>query len=141
MAQKLLVDTWGWITLRNEKEKKHKETNRYFKHFVQRKGLIYTTDYILDETFTLLFRRLPPNKAKESVTIILDSIIKGFLILERVSEDRFKKAISLRLSYADKPDISFTDLTSFVIMREMEISEILTSDKHFSQSGFFMSEF
>ena len=94
----------------------------------------------MDEAFTLLFRRLPLEKAKESVILISDSIKKGFLKLEKVTEERFEKTISLRLSYADKPNISFTDLTSFVVMREMEILEVLTDDEHFGQCGFSLSK-
>jgi predicted nucleic acid-binding protein len=39
----------------------------------------------------------------------------------------------MRLRHSDKPDISFTDLTSFVVMEEENISEVLTNDRHFSQ--------
>ncbi|MEW6572146.1 MAG: hypothetical protein AB1374_00700 [Bacillota bacterium] len=46
-----------------------------------------------------------------------------------------EKAKELRLKYQDKPDISFTDLTSIVIMRELKISRILTADEHFIQVG------
>ncbi|GAH82118.1 unnamed protein product, partial [marine sediment metagenome] len=38
------------------------------------------------------------------------------------------------------PNISFTDLTSFVVMREMEILEVLTDDEHFGQCGFSLSK-
>jgi len=39
----------------------------------------------------------------------------------------------MRLRYRDKPDISFTDLTSFAIMEEENITAVLTNDRHFSQ--------
>ena len=40
--------------------------------------------------------------------------------------------------YAERPDKdwSLTDCISFVVMREMDISEALTGDRHFEQAGF-----
>jgi len=52
-----------------------------------------------------------------------------------VTSDRFHRAWSFRTRYADKPLVSFTDLTSLVIMAELGISEILTEDRHFEQVG------
>ncbi len=46
---------------------------------------------------------------------------------------RFEKAWQMRLRYSDKPDISFTDLTSFVVMEEEKITDVLTNDRHFVQ--------
>ena len=51
--------------------------------------------------------------------------------LERITEARFKAAWSLRKRYQDKPDISFTDLTSFALMQELGISKVFTGDAHF----------
>ena len=31
---------------------------------------------------------------------------------------------------------SFTDCTSFVVMRELKLTQALTSDRHFTQAGF-----
>jgi len=67
-----------------------------------------------------------------------ESIKEGYLLLERITPDRFEKAKRLRLKYQDKPLISFTDLTSIVVMSEEEIEAILTEDAHFTyvESGF-----
>ena len=40
--------------------------------------------------------------------------------------------IKLRLGYKDKPRISFTDLTSFVVMTALGIGDVLTADAHFA---------
>ena len=37
--------------------------------------------------------------------------------------------------YRDK-DLSFTDCTSFILMRELKVREALTTDHHFLQAGF-----
>ena len=95
----------------------------------------YTTDYVLDETFTLLFRRLPFKDAADSLDIIELAIAEGYLRLERITGERFEKAKCLRMKFKDKPRISFTDLTSMVVMAERGITNILTEDDHFDQVG------
>lgn len=55
--------------------------------------------------------------------------------LERVDSDRFMSAWNLRRRYHDKPNISFTDLTSMVIMDELRIQQVLTEDEHFAHVG------
>ena len=67
---KLFVDTWGWLTLRDRKESRHQEVKDFYSQFRRRKGLLYTSDYVLDETITLLFRRLPFKTAKRSSATI-----------------------------------------------------------------------
>ena len=72
------------------------------------------------------------------MTTIDDAIDKGYLILERITPDRFEKTKKMRLKYIDKNLISFTDLTSAVVMIEKEIETILTEDDHFTylENGF-----
>jgi len=53
--------------------------------------------------------------------------------LEQITEARFKAAWSLRKKYQDKPDISFTDFTSFVLMQELQINKVFTGDAHFEK--------
>jgi predicted nucleic acid-binding protein len=47
----------------------------------------------------------------------------------------FKKGLELYQSYQDKT-WGLVDCISFVVMREMGISDVLTFDKHFAQAGF-----
>ncbi len=70
MKNKLFVDTWGWLTLYDKNEARHQEATQFYQQFRSQKGTIYTTDYVLDETFTLLFKRVYADKAKESMKIL-----------------------------------------------------------------------
>jgi predicted nucleic acid-binding protein len=57
-----------------------------------------------------------------------------------VTQERFSRAWRLRLRYRDKPRISPSDLTSFVVMRELGVRHALTSDAHFEQLGLDFSK-
>lgn len=48
---------------------------------------------------------------------------------------RAEKARRWFFEWNDK-DFSFTDCTSFVVMKELRIQRALTTDRHFSQAGF-----
>jgi predicted nucleic acid-binding protein len=133
MENKLFIDTWGWLTLYDKKESRHQETIQFYQQFRLQNGIIYTTDYVLDETFTLLFKRLYDSKAKESMQMITDAFQKNSFNLIWINELRFSKAQSFRVKFIDKPHISFTDLTSMVVMEELGIRMVLTEDEHFIQ--------
>jgi predicted nucleic acid-binding protein len=55
--------------------------------------------------------------------------------LTRVGEERFAAAKSYFRKHSDHT-YSFTDCTSFVVMRELRIRDALTSDRHFAAAGF-----
>lgn len=132
---KLFIDTWGWLELRDKRGSRHQEAKRYYIDFQQRGGTAYTSDYVLDETITHLFNRLHFKAAQESVEAIQQAISTGFLRLEWITEARFEQALKLRHKLDDKPRISFTDLTSIVLMTELGITDVLTEDDHFIQVG------
>ena len=132
---KIFVDTWGWLALRDKREDRHEEIKELYFELRKEGCLFYTSDYILDETFTLLFRRLQFEEAKRSLDVIETAIRNGYLHLVCVTAERFEKAKSLRIGFQDKPRISFTDFTSMVVMAELGITNILTEDEHFTQVG------
>ena len=62
---------------------------------------------------------------------INDSIVQGYLHLVWVSTSLFEEAKVMRLRYDDKPLISFTDLTSMAVMKEIGVTDVITGDEHF----------
>ena len=132
---KLFVVTWGWLTLEDRKEQRHAEAADCYRQKIKVPGSIITSDFVLDETITRLFRRRPFHEAWRFTQGLLDSAEKGFVRIEPVTEARFRKALELRQGLSDKPRISFTDLSSMVIMKELEVRDALTADAHFRQVG------
>jgi predicted nucleic acid-binding protein len=95
-------------------------------------GVFVTTDYVVDETLTLVRMRLGLDAA-ETWWRQVDGSQR--LQWEFISLARADKARGLFFRYRDK-DFSFTDCTSFVVMRELRLREALTTDRHFVQAGF-----
>ena len=134
-SELLFIDTWGWLVLANDKDPSHGPVVNLRVQSAKRSIPWVTSDYVLDETLTRLFAVAPFSKAREFFEGILESQRVGSLIVEAISPDRFHSAWRLRLRYKDKPRISFTDLTSLVVMREANIRHVVTADAHFTQVG------
>jgi uncharacterized protein len=135
MATKLFIDTWGWLTLHDRSERYHQEATEAYQRAIAENGQIYTTDYVLDETITFFFRRLPAPRADQSMKVMLSAFSADKFYLIRITEERFSLTEAFRSKFIDKPLISFTDLTSMVVMQEFGITTILTEDAHFTHVG------
>jgi len=135
MAAKLFVDTWGWLSLHDKGERYHQQATQAYEQAIAKSGQIYTTDYVLDETFTFFFRRLPASRAEQSMKKLTAAFSASNFNLVRITEERFTQTEKLRSRFLDKPLISFTDLTSMVVMQELDITTILTEDAHFTHVG------
>lgn len=108
---KLFIDTWGWLTLRDRRESRHQEAVTYYRDFRLQHGIAYTSDYVLDETITLLFRRLPFTTARDSLENIKQAIDEGYLILAGSRPSSSTKPLtcdsSFRINLASLLRISF----------------------------------
>ena len=127
----ILVDTWGWYALGNPRDPAHGAVRDLYRDLQRQGRRPLTTDYILDELITLLFRRVPAPQAQRFLEGLLESIALGYVRVERITPHRFQQAWDLRLKYRDHPRLSFTNCTSFVVMRDLAVDEALTDDSHF----------
>ena len=84
---------------------------------------------------TLLFRREAFEEAVRFMEGIFRAVEAEQLIVERITSDRFASAWRLRKRLQDKPKVSFTDLTSMIVMKERGIKDALIEDEHFIQVG------
>jgi predicted nucleic acid-binding protein len=134
-SEALFVDTWGWLVLANDRDPSFSGVTGLRRDYAENGKLWVTTDYVLDETITRLFAGTPFAKAQQFCDAIFESAKLGLLAVEPISPERFQRAYKMRLRYRDKPRVSFTDLTSFTVMRELGIRHVLTADAHFQQAG------
>ena len=134
-SDRVFIDTWAWLVLSNDRDPAFSAVSQMRAATAKRIGVWVTTDYVLGETITRLFPARHFAAASRYIEGILDASRLGFIDLEYITRERFMQAYQLRLRYHDKPRISFTDLTSFVVMRELRITQVLTGDAHFDHAG------
>src|SRR5207247_5340018 len=91
-----------------------------------------TSGYVFDETVTLTQARLGHRRAVAVGRTLLDEAIVELLHVTSPDE---RAAWALFERRPDKA-YSFTDWTSFVLMRRARIAAAVTLDQHFSQEGF-----
>ena len=95
-------------------------------------GLLVTTDYVLNETLTLIRSRLGLSAAVRWWQQIDAS---SRLQWEWIGPARAEQA-RRRFFAIDSNDFSFTDCTSFVVMEEQRLRRVLTTDWNFARAGF-----
>lgn len=135
MRERFFVDTWGWVALGHKRDSHHQKIVRFYREAHSRKDEIVSSDYVLDELITLLFRRENSSEALGFIEGILSSAALEFIKIKKISTNHFDQAWDLRRRFKENPFVSFTDLTSMVLMNEMGIKKILTEDRHFFQVG------
>ncbi|CAN5595541.1 hypothetical protein BH10BAC5_BH10BAC5_28110 [soil metagenome] len=125
---KIFIDTWGFKALIDSDDEHHNNVKKLFEDFWINKSKLFTTDYILDETITLLSVKAGAKAAKK----FTDIIIAGEAVeIKWVEKRSFYESLELKFKYSDKPKISFTDFTSMAVMHSNDIKHIVTNDKHF----------
>jgi len=130
--QPFFVDTSGWCAIYVRSDYYHSQAVAFWQKIASTTGTLYTSDYIMDETLTLLRMRVGHSAAVDFGRLVLSSNVVKIIT---VSTARWQRAWELFQKYEDK-DFSFTDCTSFVIMQELNLRDALAFDHHFRQMGF-----
>jgi predicted nucleic acid-binding protein len=131
-APEILIDTSGFLALWDAADEHHSRAVHLQSDLAHKKHRFLTTDYIVDETTTLLLVRHSHAAATDFLQTTVES---KSLTLEWVDSDRFRAAAELFRRHSDK-EWSFTDCVSFAIMHELKIRDSFTTDHHFNQAGF-----
>ena len=128
----IFIDTGAFIARYIERDQYHKTAVDYWNEISRRQLRCCTSNFVLDETFTLLGRMAGNNFAAERARNIYASLSLQILRPDASIEVR---ALAFFSKFSDK-EISFTDCTSFALMRRERIKTAFTFDSHFSQAGF-----
>jgi len=131
-SERLFIDTGGFFALFSPDDPAHAEASAVMEQAGRVHRRAVTTDYVLDETATLLRTRRLTKHLKEFLRMTETS---QALSIEWMTPDRFAATRKFMLQHLDQ-EFSFTDCASFVAMKELRLSDALATDKHFRIAGF-----
>lgn len=124
----IFVDSGGWFASVVTDDDDHEMAKIWME---ENKEPLFTTNYIVDETLTLLRARGENKKALE----IGDLFFRGLLAnIYHLSEEEVLQTWEIFQQFSDK-DWSFTDCSSKVICEKFGITHALSFNKHFRQFG------
>jgi len=128
----IFFDTGAWVALALSGDRNAAKA-RAFLAEVSRgaHGAVVTSSFVLDEVATLLRMAADVPSASRFLHSVLDSRSVTVVWIDPV---HFRTAFELFAGHPDKR-WSFTDCTSFVVMRDLNIQTAFGFDRNFEQAG------
>lgn len=131
----IFVDTSAWKAFYDEDDDWHEEARNFMDSVGAKRPnirLFVTSDYVMDETLTLVRFAHSHSKAVELANTIVSSRATKLFF---VGEELFNKALSIFIGRRDQ-EWSFTDCASFALMKQLNLTTAFAFDPHFKQAGF-----
>ena len=128
---KVFIDTGAFHALANKSDSLHELVVAVYQDIVDRNAALYTSNYVIDETVTLIRARV----SHKAAVVFMNSFDLSRIKLLRVTDVDERSAKQIFITYKDK-EFSFTDCTSFSLIDKHDINATLSLDKHFSQYGY-----
>lgn len=123
------ADAFYFVARLNRRDQYHEAVLRFSRDFRAR---ILTSDWVLVEVADALAESESRSRVRD---FILHLQRNASCEVIPASRELLERALDLYHQHADK-QWTLTDCVSFVIMRECNVTEALTGDKHFEQAGF-----
>ncbi len=130
----IFIDTGAFISRYIAKDEHHTSSVRFWDQLRDLRERLFTSNFVLDETITLLGRRGGYSFAAEKARKFYTSKV---LTILRPTIEHEQKAVAVFEKYADQK-ISFTDCTSFVLMKQHGIDKVFSFDGHFVYAGYLL---
>lgn len=131
---KIFADTAGWGHLMDTAQPYHIQATSIYRNARQQGRHLITTNYVIAELAALLHS--PLRISKPMIVNLLTNLKTSIWIdVLHVSSEIDEQAWQLFSQRLDK-DWSLVDCSSFIVMRQYNIQEALTTDHHFEQAGF-----
>jgi uncharacterized protein len=129
----IFVDTSAFLAIENLRDNYNKKALMLRDTLLKTGKTLVTSDYILDESYTIIRFR-----AGHRIAVQFGEAVRGsqFLRIEYIAPDLIEKAWELFKTFSDH-EFSFTDCTSFILMERLKIKTAFTFDAHFQEYGIF----
>ena len=133
--RQIFVDTGAWDAIADGDDPNH-ELALLFRDEIAGQCQLVTTNYVLDELYTLLLMNIGYQRTAEFKRQIDVLIQERILEIVWVSQNIAAEAWDVFEQFNSDKRWSFTDCTSYVVLKQMGISEAFAFDQHFAQMGF-----
>jgi predicted nucleic acid-binding protein len=127
--QRAFVDTGAWFSFFVAGDPDHSAVAWVLEQW---SGRLVTSDYVFDELVTLLRYRAGHESAVRAGNGLRGDSGVELAVLQLQDIEAAWRRFSLE---ADKR-YSFTDCTSFAVMKRLKIGTAIATDRHFRQAGF-----
>lgn len=127
----VFIDTSFFKALLDARDEFHQAAEKIWQKIRDERIRAVTSNYILDESFTLLRKRCGMDLVKKFRD---DLAITKTISITRVT--LADEASAWRWFVNDWSNLSFTDCVSFAVMERLDLRRVATFDRHFSQAGF-----
>ena len=129
----IFFDSGAWIALSVPNDRNAKAAHQVYAQTARgAHGRIVTTDFVLDEAAT--FVRMATDVT--TAALLLRQVTSAPQVtVVWIDSQHFEDALEEFEHHGDKR-WSFTDCTSFVVMRDLGIKKAFTFDRNFAQAGF-----
>lgn len=134
--KRIFIDTWAWIAINDPSEKDYQLIRATHVSLIRQKYRYVTSNFVLDETYTLMRRKLSTYRTIQFGQEIQRLIREGEIINIEITSDVERDAWRLFELYDDVNGLSYTDCTSFAAMKRHDLRQAFTNDKHFAMAGF-----
>jgi len=124
----IFVDTGAWFASLIPTDPDHASASAWL---AGNTSPLLTTDYVIDETLTLLKAR---GERTRALLLGASFFRSGVSEIHKITETDFALAWETFERFADK-DWSFTDCTSKVVIERLGITQAFAFDHHFQQFG------
>lgn len=128
----IFIDTGAFLARYIERDQYHDAATDHWQTLHNDRRQCFTSNFVLDETITLLARRSSYEFAAERARNLFEST--SLSILRPNASDELA-ALGLFRKFADQ-NVSFTDCVSFVLMNKRNITCAFSFDRHFTIAGF-----
>jgi predicted nucleic acid-binding protein len=127
--ERLFVDTSAWYAYVNRADPDHRAVAQVLDRF---SGRLLTSNFVFDEAVTLCLARLGHRVALRVGGTLLDPRVTDLI---RVGGQDETLAWQL---FRERPDqtYSYTDCTSFVLLRRLGLARVAALDDDFAREGF-----
>ncbi len=97
----------------------------YILAFSGKWGAVYTSDYVLDETVTLLKVKAAPQAA---LKFLKSARASEMLAVIKIDDAIFERSCGIFEKYHDRAGLSFTDATTLAVLEIIEIEHLASFD-------------